>query len=763
MLKKSKTVLRKNISQGNLILRYNSEQKSKITASRGTSRTPLDLKIGSQNSNFTLKKKQKIHGFDLTFYKFEHNVHSTPHYHLEANDINNTFSLTFKTPALDNSGSPYILEKLTLCGSNKYPVRDPFTNMLQRSHSTAMNALTGPDYTSYPFSASNEVDFYNLMDVYMQSIFDPLLKKTDFQNEVWRLDFQRENDDTSPLAIKGAVYNEMKGFLLSSDGKFLSEIAKKLFEGTYYANNTGGYPQEIIKTNYEDIKDYSKSVYHPSNATIFSYGDLNPLKHQEFIEKEFFSKEKFSEKNVENQFLIHEPKIRIPAMVQLPKARTGQSLVQGRESTVGISFLCNKMGENPEDSFGLSILSFLLFDTPSSPFFKIFIEQQLCDGYCPGYGYESSIAQSYFTIGFENVESNKIKKYEKMIFEALKDIVENGFDEETVESALHMIEVQSKVDKENFGLSIFESIVGPINQKMDDLIVSQLEISDNIENIREKLRSKYFEKLIKKYFLKNERRVTLELYPDDVYSREMMMDELDSLSEKHRSLKNEEKMEIIQENILLKNDLEMLQDLEKLPKLTPENIPLTSTPINYDLEYIGDIPAYFFESSTNGINHIRIKFDLKNFPKKLTGHLSMVQQLITKTGTFGYSADEFSQLARRSLAFLNFDIKYFGNPNNTQQVEGFAELSFACLEQNQEAAFDLISLLLTEPDFQDLENLSKLIKFQSSEVANLIVQNPREYGLDIAFAGISPAQQIFSKIENVRANYYFYFLEQKTL
>lgn len=248
-------------------------------AARGEDRTQLDLTVGSENHNFVLEEKEFFEDYDITLYRFRHKNLGTRHYHIDTSDKENAFAFNFKTLPDDDTGKPHILEHITLCGSEKYPVRDPFFNMLKRSLNTFMNAWTGPDFTSYPFSTQNEKDFYNLLSVYAESTFSPKLDKFDFLQEGWRFDFEEENNPETKLKYKGVVYNEMKGVYENPRSIFMERMQNELLKGTIYGNNSGGDPPAIPDLTHQQLKDFHQKNYHPSNGSIFSYGDLNPLEH----------------------------------------------------------------------------------------------------------------------------------------------------------------------------------------------------------------------------------------------------------------------------------------------------------------------------------------------------------------------------------------------------------------------------------------------------------------------------------------------------
>lgn len=271
--------------------------------------------------------------------------------------------------------------------------------MLKRSLNTFMNAWTGPDFTSYPFSSANEKDYYNLLDIYAEASLKPLLRKEDFQQEGWRYEFEDKEDPSSPLVYKGVVFNEMKGAFESHASLFYDHLMRELFRGTYYANQSGGDPVHITSLEYEDLKKFYERYYHPSNSSIFTYGDLNPLKHQKVLDSEFLSR--YSPLTIPED--DSQPLLTSPRRITVKKPVSPTTIKEGKETTYAVCYLTGKLGENPEDQIGLDLLGYLLCKTPKSPFYIEFLESNIAGGYCPGVGFEDSLLHTSFILGFDNV------------------------------------------------------------------------------------------------------------------------------------------------------------------------------------------------------------------------------------------------------------------------------------------------------------------------------------------------------------------------
>mmetsp|Transcript_30089 Transcript_30089/g.39933 ORF Transcript_30089/g.39933 Transcript_30089/m.39933 type:complete len:268 (+) Transcript_30089:47-850(+) len=251
---------------------------------RGKNRVPYNLKVGQVVNGFKVLSIEAVPDFDIQAYKLEHEATGAKWLHLDSSDTDNVFAVLFRTPSDDHTGKPHILEHLATCGSKHYPVRDPFFNMIKRSLNTYMNAWTGSDFTMYPFSSQNAQDFRNLLSVYTDMAFSPNLNYYDFRQEGHRLEFNEPEDSSSGLTYKGVVYNEMKGAMSNPDDAFMHRLSENLFQKSQYRFNSGGEPKFITDLQYQELVDFHKKYYHPSNSQFFTYGDLDFTEHLKFVE-----------------------------------------------------------------------------------------------------------------------------------------------------------------------------------------------------------------------------------------------------------------------------------------------------------------------------------------------------------------------------------------------------------------------------------------------------------------------------------------------
>jgi Zn-dependent M16 (insulinase) family peptidase len=658
---------------------------------RGSDKS-YEYKVDDVVHGFRIKKIEDIHDFSIKAYTLEHEKTHARYLHLHSQDMNNCFSTVFRTVPTNDIGAPHILEHLTLCGSEKYPVRDPFMNMIKRSLNTYMNAWTGADFTSYPFSTQNEKDFYNLLSVYSDVVFKPALNYHDFLQEGWRYDIANEGTPNAELIHKGIVLNEMKGIYQTPDNLFEEYIQKFMFDKSPYGFNSGGHPNSIVKLSYEELKNFYKKFYHPSNAAFFSYGDLDFSKTLKFLNDNYLSKMEAAKIDSEVPLQIPHDTVVEKKVKSPPEA---VNLDPKKQSKFALSFLCNNVVDDQFTAISLHILSYLFFETPNSPFYKALLESGITDGFCPGYGYDMTTKESTFTIGVKNVSSDygELMKIEKVINDTLHEIAHSGFSADFIESVLHQIEVQAKLPKSDFGISILQSVMTTLNHNGDPTYT--LKVTENIAKLRKVLKKeKHFENLIQKYLIDNNHKVRLIMTPDNDYISNEADQEKKSMKKMFKEFKEEEVQKITNDNKALKKRQEELQDLNVLPTLNIEDIPKFGERTVFADHNISGVPVHFTEQPTNGLSFLRIKFRLKDAPSFIRPYLRMFCEFFPKLGTKTIKHDKMFQLLDLYTVNLELNHHTFSKPTDAEETDECLVLSVGCLDKNIENTFNLITDLL---------------------------------------------------------------------
>ena len=382
---------------------------------------------------FKLEEKKFIPLLNLEAQVFTENEFNCQHIHLASESTENVFMVAFRTVPQDSKGIAHILEHTALCGSKKFPVRDPFFMMIRRSLNTFMNAFTSSDWTAYPFATMNKKDFSNLLDVYLDSAFFPNLDSLDFAQEGHRL----EINDESNLEIKGVVYNEMKGAMSSIPSQLWHGLSKYLYPDSTYQFNSGGNPENILELSHEELVNFHKKHYHPSNATFFTFGDMNPADIQEVVSKNVL-------KNFEPSLEIIEVKNETRITTPIQRSDTYNPLPgDDNNHHVVLSWLLNE-SHNPIELLETYLLSNILLDNSASPLRKALESSELGIAPSPLTGIETSHKEIVFAAGLEGVSEGNQIEVEKLILDTLNNLLKDGVDKDVIDSSVHQLEIKQR-------------------------------------------------------------------------------------------------------------------------------------------------------------------------------------------------------------------------------------------------------------------------------------------------------------------------------
>jgi len=474
-----------------------------------------DLNKGDSFHGYTINRIVKLAEIDSFYYELEHTGTGAKHVHISNNDKENTFSVAFKTVPSDSTGVAHILEHTALCGSRKFPVNDPFFSMLKRSLNTFMNAFTASDWTMYPFSTQNRKDFYNLMDVYLDSSFFPNLRELSFKQAGHRMELEDsvENPDSSRLLIKGVVYNEMKGAMSSPDQVMGRSLLNALYPSTTYRHNSGGSPAKIPALTYEQLVAFHKRHYHPSNAFFYTYGSFSLKNHLSFINDKILK-----------SFERIDPETEVPSQ---PRWRTPKKMAYyypldrkqnpSNKCQVCVAWLTADI----KDAFEILILTLLeqiLIGNSASPLRKALIDSQLGAALCDGTGFDASNRDTLFACGLKDTDATAAEKIEEIIFDVLENLSEKGIDNQLIESAIHQIEFHRKEITNTpypYGIKLLLSFSGSWFHGGDPVRI--LQFDNDLKQLRSDLsKGPFLENHIKKYFIDNSHRVLFSLIPDQL-------------------------------------------------------------------------------------------------------------------------------------------------------------------------------------------------------------------------------------------------------
>lgn len=743
MWRHTKTALHK-------LLRLN-KQRPTCRALKSTSATEraLQYQPGQKLYGFTVKEVVAVPDLFLTAVKLHHDETGAQYLHAARDDSNNLFSVQFRTTPMDSTGVPHILEHTVLCGSERFPVRDPFFKMLNRSLSTFMNAFTASDYTMYPFSTQNAKDFQNLLSVYLDAVFFPCLREQDFWQEGWRLENENPTNPESPLVFKGVVFNEMKGAFSDNERVYAQHLQNKLLPDHTYAVVSGGEPLCIPDLTWDQLKEFHATHYHPSNARFFTYGDLPLEQHLQQIQQEALSK--FNRINPKTEVPPQEPWTS-PREDHVTCGPDALAPDQTRQNTLCVSFLLGDITDTFE-GFTLSLLSSLMVSGPNSPFYKALIEPKIGTDFSSVVGYDGSTREASFSIGLQGMAEQDMERVKQLIHQTIDNIIQNGFEEERIEALLHKIEIQMKHQSTNFGLALASYVASSWNHDGDP--VELLRISHSVNAFKQALKEnpRFLQEKVQQYFKENPHRLTLSMSPDEQFMEKQARAEEDKLQRKIQALTQEDRKEIYQKGLELLSAQSAPQDASCLPALKVSDIdPVTTlTPVQFSS--VGGAPVQLCEQPTNGLVYYRALCSLNTLPEDLRPLVPLFCSVITKMGCGSMDYRQQAQQMELRTGGMSVSAQVIADSTNLDMYEQGILLFSSCLDRNLPHMFDLWRDIFNSPHFDDEERLRVLVMMSAQELANGISYSGHMYAMTRAARHLTPAGDLletFGGMEQVK-------------
>jgi Zn-dependent M16 (insulinase) family peptidase len=711
----------------------------------------------SDPNNPTLAMDDELFGYRIismtaleeinaVLYRLHHTATGARHLHISTRDKENTFGVTFKTVPRDSTGVAHILEHTALCGSLKYPVRDPFFSMLKRSLSTFMNAFTASDWTMYPFSTQNTTDYYNLMDVYLDAAFFPKLDALSFKQEGHRLEIETDGE-AEALAYKGVVYNEMKGAMSSPDQVMARSILNALYPDTTYSYNSGGDPRHIPELTHEQLTAFHQRHYHPSNAFFYTYGNL-PLKdHLAFIADKIMSR-----------FLRIDPDTDVPSQPRWNLPRQAQytyalapSEDAAKKSQVCLAWLTCDI----RDSFEVLVLTVLeqvLLANAASPLRKALMDSGLGSALCDACGYDADNRDTMFVAGLKDTDAESLAEVERIIMEVLQSLVDDGIESELVDSALHQIEFNRKEITNipyPYGLRLLLMVIGGWLHGGDPETILRLE--SDLERLRSEIaQGPFLESRIRSYFLDNPHRIALVLAPDTVKEQQETERTRRELADRIRNLAPEQLEHIRQDADRLKQLQERQEDVSCLPTLALSDVP-PDVPMYAPTAVTPGIPLWCYEQPTSGIFYLNAAAGAIMDPELLPW-VPFFCYAVTKSGT---RKRNYVELARKIDAVtgglsLTANARVpFGQSGETLPL---IVMNAKCLARNIGPTISIVDELVAEVDFSDHQRLGQLMGEYQARLEAMVVQNGHRLAISLAsrtFTSSSALAEIWSGVHQI--------------
>ncbi|MFH1083553.1 MAG: insulinase family protein [Pseudomonadota bacterium] len=594
----------------------------------------------STKHGFQLLKEEEIKELKVLARVFRHVKTGAELLSLTTDDENKVFGITFRTPPSDSTGVAHILEHSVLCGSRKYPVKEPFVELLKGSLQTFLNAFTYPDKTCYPVASQNLQDFYNLVDVYLDAVLYPRISRSIFQQEGWHFELENASD---PFSYKGVVFNEMKGAYSSPDTLLSEYSLQSLFPDNAYGFDAGGDPRQIPNLTYEQFHSFHKRYYHPSNARIYFYGDDDP---DERLKRVNAYLRDFDPVEIDSEIRLQIPSSESRRLIRPFMA--GDENGEAPKGMVTLNWMLTQTTD-VETNFALHILDYILLGMPGSPLRKALIDSGLGEDIAGG-GLGSELRQIYFSTGLKGIETGNADKLETLVLETLKKLARSGIDAETKEAALNTIEFRLRENNTGSfprGLSLM--LRSLTTWLYDSNPLALLAFEEPLETIKSRVRATpaFFEEMIDRMFLSNPHRTTLILEPDTGLREREEADENDRLTKARSAMIQSEMEEVIDNTRELKRlqgTPDPLEALAAIPVLKLEDLDKKNRPIPLAFPEGTGIKTLFHDLFTNGIVYLDLGLNLRYLPPEYLSYVPLFGRALVEMGT---EMEDFVSLTQR--------------------------------------------------------------------------------------------------------------------
>lgn len=655
---------------------------------------------------YTILEKKEIKELNSIGYLIKHNKTGAKVVLMENDDNNKVFCVGFRTPPKDSTGVAHIIEHSVLCGSDKFPVKDPFIELAKGSLNTFLNAMTFPDKTIYPVASCNEKDFQNLMDVYMDAVFHPNIYNEEkiFRQEGWHYEMESPEDE---LTINGVVYNEMKGAFSSPDDVLEREIMNSLYPHTSYAVESGGDPDVIPELTYEDFLAFHSRYYHPSNSYIYLYGDMDMAEKLRFLDEEYLSK---YEALAVDSSLAAEPAFDEPVEIYKEYPITeSESEKENTYLSYNISFGNNL---DREQYIAFQVIDYVLCSAPGAPLKQALIDKGIGkDVYS---SYENGIMQPYFSIVAKNADKEQLPEFLGTIQEILEKIAKEGFEKKALRAGLNFYEFRFREADFGsypkglmFGLMMFDSWLYDENKPF-----VHIEANETYRKLKDAIDTDYYEKLIREKLLHNQHKTIVVVEPVKGLTSRKEKELAEKLARKKAEFSDAQLAEIVKETEELKQyqeEPDTKENLEKIPLLTRADMKKEAENYVNEEKKVGDTLLLYHDIFTNGIGYLRFMFDLRQVPEQLFPYVGLLKSILGLINTKNYTYGELFNEINIQTGGISPVVNTYTDARDMQKYTATLEVKVKVLYENLEQAFRLVKEIVMDSLFDDKKRLKELI------------------------------------------------------
>ena len=705
------------------------------------------------HATFTFKRSRFLPTLNLSVEEYEHNVTGAVHFHLASDNPENVFLVALRTVPHDSTGVAHILEHTALCGSKRYPVRDPFFMMIRRSLNTFMNAFTSSDWTAYPFASQNRKDFDNLLDVYLDAVFFSNLDELDFAQEGHRLEFQQPDNPDSPLEYKGVVFNEMKGAMSAPTSHIWQLLTEQLFPTTTYHYNSGGDPEHIPDLTYAQLRDFYSTHYHPSNAIFMTYGNIPAHEHQ----AKFEANALHAFKRLDVHIAVgDEQRLTQPRHVEATYALDEPELDD--KTHVVIAWLLGKSA-NLEDMYKAQLLSSVLMDNSASPLQQVLETTELGRSPSPLCGLEDSQREMSFICGLEGCATDSTASVEQLVLATLEQVARDGVPQEKVEAALHSLELHQREisgDSYPYGLQLILSALSTATHRGDP--IELLDIDPVLARFKEAIKDPQFiPRLVRELLLDNPHRVTLTVRPDNTLSQRAKQAEAERLAQIKATLSAADKQKLVQQAAALLERQGRKPDADLLPKVELTDVPADiQWPIRKNTTVRSgqrELPVAFYAQGTNGLSYQQVVLELPALTAEQLEVLPLCTSCMSEVGLGKRSYLDIQHLQSAISGGVSAYTSMRSRLDNEQQVQAFLVVSGKALYRKQDELSSLLRDTLLECRFDEADRLHELMEQMLGRREQNITQSGHSLAMGAACSRMSPLAQLdhqASGLEGIR-------------
>lgn len=671
-------------------------------------------------------------------------------------DDNKVFSIGFKTPPDNDTGMQHIIEHSTLCGSRKYPVKDPFVELCKGSLNTFLNAMTYPDKTVYPVASCNIADFKNIMDVYMDAVFYPAMYEHEeiFKQEGWHYELE---DVDGELKYNGVVFNEMKGVYSSADDVLSRYTFVSLFPDSEYKNESGGEPESIPELKYEDFLKYHREYYHPVNSYIYLYGDIDVEERLQYLDEEYLSAFDKNDVDINADISFQKP-------FDAPKVEIREYAITDDEQEEDNTYLSYNVvvgtSTDPVSYLALQILDYALIMAPGAPLKQALIDAGIgTDVYSV---LETSVYQPVYSIITKNANEKDRDTFVKIIEDTLEDIVKNGISQRMLKAGINYYEF--KYREADYGpypkglmyyLTMMDSWLYDENKPF-----VHVEAGDTFELIKKEAGNGFFEKFIQENILDNNHEVILSLIPKHGLAEQKEAEEAEKLAEFKATLSREELESLVAQTKALKEYQDTpssQEDLEKIPQLELKDISREPAKLYIDPKKIGGIDVIHHNMFTNGIAYIMLCFDCRNVPDELLPYIGLLSSVLGLMDTENYTYTELTNEININCGGISTDAAIYTDNNDFDKCSIMYEVKGKVLYDNIDFVLNMMNEIVYKTRFTDYKRLKEIIAKLKSRIESTMMNSGHSTAM---LAGMSQ----FSKnayYSNLMRGYGFYELIQR--